>query len=73
MGVAFKDILSFEPHLAYFPAVSLSQGELCCINLGMQPFQHPVDGFRALVELQQPHLVLQNTRLLTYMASLAVV
>lgn len=73
MGVAFRSVLTFEPHLAYFPAVSLSQGESCSINLGATPLRYPTPGFRPLLDVIAPHVPHQCTRLLDHMASLASV
>lgn len=53
LGVAFTGVRVFQPHLAYFPAVSLSQGEACSVNVGALPFRYPVPGF---LPLQAPPL-----------------
>eukprot|EP00111_Clytia_hemisphaerica_P002840 TCONS_00008011-protein len=47
MGAAFKDIKRGSGH-AYFPAVSLSYGEVIQMNFGATPFRYPVEGFRPL-------------------------
>jgi hypothetical protein len=73
MGVAFNEILTFEPHLAYFPAVSLSQGELCSVNLGALPFVHPQEGFRPMARPAALHAVAQSDRLLACIERLALV
>lgn len=45
LGVAFTGVRTLQPHLAYFPAVSLSYAERCELNFGAQPLQFPVEGF----------------------------
>ena len=49
LGVAFTGVRTFEPHLAYFPALSLSEGEAAFVNLGGQPLRFPVEGYRAFM------------------------
>ena len=71
MGVAFAQIATFQPHLAYFPAVSLSQGEMCTMNMGSLPFKYPVDGYRPLAPLDAPHTRMQCRRLLLCVERLA--
>ena len=73
MGVAFRGVLVLEPHLAYFPAVSLSQGESCSVNLGAQPLRYPTPGFRPLLDAVAPHVPHQCSRLLQHVTSLATV
>ncbi|KAG1678277.1 hypothetical protein FOA52_013898 [Chlamydomonas sp. UWO 241] len=48
MGVAFHNVRTMQPHLAYFPTVSLSYTERCELNFGLRPFVHPVPGFAPL-------------------------
>jgi Kip1 ubiquitination-promoting complex protein 1 len=48
MGVAFDAVRTMQPHLAYFPAVSLSHAERCELNFGAQPLQYPVAGYAPL-------------------------
>lgn len=48
LGIAFSGVRLFQPHLAYSPAVSLSQGEACSVNVGAAPFLYPVPGFSPL-------------------------
>ena len=48
LGVAFEEIRVFEPQLAYFPAVSLSEGEAAYVNLGSAPFRFPIEDFKPL-------------------------
>ena len=45
LGVAFSNVRRFAPGLAYFPAVSLSVGERCCLNFGAAPMRYPVEGY----------------------------
>ena len=48
LGVAFEEIRVFEPQLAYFPAVSLSEGEAAYVNLGSAPLRFPIDDFKPM-------------------------
>ncbi|KAG2499059.1 hypothetical protein HYH03_003244 [Edaphochlamys debaryana] len=48
LGVAFSGVRTLQPHLAYFPAVSLSYAERCELNFGGQPLAYPVDGYQPL-------------------------
>ncbi len=48
LGVAFTGVRTLQPHLAYFPAVSLSYAERCELNFGAQPLQFPVEGFQPM-------------------------
>jgi Kip1 ubiquitination-promoting complex protein 1 len=43
LGVAFGNVRCGENAvgLAYFPAVSLSYGERCCLNFGSRPLSFP--------------------------------
>ena len=71
LGVAFSDLRTFEPHLAYFPAISVSQGEQCLINLGHVPFKYPVEGFKPIAPPQSAAAVQQCTFLLKRLEVLA--
>ena len=64
LGVAFKEVRLFQSHLAYFPAVSLSLGESCTVNLGSAPFRYPVDGFQPLQKAPATHVGEQCRHLL---------
>ena len=44
-------LLPMQPHLAYFPTVSLSYAERCELNFGARPFVYPVAGY---LPLQSP-------------------
>eukprot|EP00955_Chlamydomonas_euryale_P032775 344517-Chlamydomonas_euryale.AAC.18 len=48
MGVAFRNVRAMQPHLAYFPTVSLSYTERCELNFGARPFAHPVESFKPM-------------------------
>ncbi|XP_021342759.1 E3 ubiquitin-protein ligase RNF123-like isoform X1 [Mizuhopecten yessoensis] len=50
MGVAFTDI-QVGSGLAYFPAVSLSQGENLHANFGATPLRYPIAGYRPLQDV----------------------
>eukprot|EP00798_Chlamydomonas_sp_ICE-L_P011998 gene11998-15093_t len=41
MGVAYPTIRTMQPHLAYFPALSLSYTEKAEVNFGGRPFLYP--------------------------------
>ena len=70
LGVAFPDIRVFETQLAYFPAVSLSEGEAAYVNLGHAPLRFPMKGFRPLQAPPPMHRSLQCTWLLEKMSSI---
>ncbi|XP_067938284.1 E3 ubiquitin-protein ligase RNF123-like [Watersipora subatra] len=61
MGAAFENIC-LGPDRAYFPAVSLSQGESVRLNFGSTPFIYPLDDYQPM-ELA-PFAQLQQTQLL---------
>jgi hypothetical protein len=48
MGVAYDRVRTMQPSLAYFPAVSLSHTERCCLNFGGKPFVYPLEGYQPL-------------------------
>jgi Kip1 ubiquitination-promoting complex protein 1 len=49
LGVAFANIRTHQPGLAYFPALSIGGSERCRINFGGEtPLQYPIEGYRAL-------------------------
>ncbi|KAF8405943.1 hypothetical protein HHK36_008021 [Tetracentron sinense] len=48
LGVAFDGVRKMGPGLGYYPAISLSQGELCELNFGARPFKYPIEGFLPL-------------------------
>ncbi|KAL6749415.1 concanavalin A-like lectin/glucanase domain-containing protein, partial [Haematococcus lacustris] len=48
LGTAFREVRTLQPHLAYFPAASLSYCERCLLNFGATPFQYPVPGYLPL-------------------------
>lgn len=73
MGVAFSELRTFEPHLAYFPAVSLSQGEMCSVNLGELPFKYPDNEYRAITARTSEVAQLQCRLLLRAVDALAAV
>ncbi|XP_065673661.1 E3 ubiquitin-protein ligase RNF123 isoform X2 [Hydra vulgaris] len=52
MGNAFEDIKRGEGY-AYFPAVSLSYGEVIQMNFGATPFRYHIEGFAPLQD--KPH------------------
>mmetsp|Transcript_873 Transcript_873/g.3210 ORF Transcript_873/g.3210 Transcript_873/m.3210 type:complete len:1103 (-) Transcript_873:22-3330(-) len=51
MGVAFDNVRTKGPMLAYFPTLSLSYGERCEMNFGQLPLLYPVEGFAPLHEV----------------------
>ena len=69
LGVAFEDIRVFEPQLAYFPAVSLSEGEAAYVNVGQTPLRFPVAEFRPMQAPPPAHRALQCSWLLEKMSS----
>jgi Kip1 ubiquitination-promoting complex protein 1 len=73
LGVAFEEIRVFEPQLAYFPAVSLSEGEAAYVNLGNIPLRFPVEGFRPMQAPPPVHRAMQCTWLLEKLASMCTV
>ncbi len=48
LGVAFRNVRTKQPSLAYFPTLSLSYAERCDLNFGGRPFAYPVAGYRPL-------------------------
>jgi hypothetical protein len=48
LGTAFANVRMLQHGAAYFPGLSLSQGERCDVNFGQTPFVHPVAGFAPL-------------------------
>ena len=48
LGTAFTGVSTPCPGCAYFPALSLSNGERCELNFGSRPFQYPVPPFLPL-------------------------
>ncbi|XRA97558.1 E3 ubiquitin-protein ligase RKP [Pycnococcus provasolii] len=48
LGTAFSSVRRARPMLAYYPAVSLSQGERSEVNVGERPFLYPVEGHTPL-------------------------
>ena len=48
LGVAYSRVRTMQPHLAYFPALSLSNAERCQVNFGARPFAYPVEGYQPL-------------------------
>jgi Kip1 ubiquitination-promoting complex protein 1 len=49
LGVAFANIRTHQPGLAYFPALSIGGSERCRINFGGEtPLQYPIEGYRTL-------------------------
>lgn len=48
MGTAYTNVRIMQPHLAYFPAVSLSYAERCELNFGARPLEYPVAGYQPL-------------------------
>lgn len=48
MGVAFDNVRTKGPGLAYFPTLSLSYGERSELNFGQFPMLYPVEGFSPL-------------------------
>ncbi|KIY99145.1 hypothetical protein MNEG_8819 [Monoraphidium neglectum] len=48
LGTAFANVRVLQHGAAYFPGLSLSQGERCDVNFGQSPFVHPVGGHRPL-------------------------
>ncbi|MCO5579528.1 hypothetical protein L7F22_033383 [Adiantum nelumboides] len=48
LGVAFTEVGHSEPKFPYFPAISLSQGERCDLNLGGRPLRYPAENFQPL-------------------------
>jgi Kip1 ubiquitination-promoting complex protein 1 len=73
LGVAFDEIRVFEPQLAYFPAVSLSEGEAAYVNLGNTPLRFPLEGFRPMQAPPPVYRSLQCTWLLEKMSALCTV
>ncbi|GLC37744.1 hypothetical protein PLESTM_000643800 [Pleodorina starrii] len=54
-----------QPHLAYFPAVSLSYGERCELNYGAQPLLYPVSGYQPLQAAPPPNAVAASSYLVS--------
>lgn len=73
LGVAFTDVRTFEPHLAYFPALSLSEGEASYVNLGAQPLRYPQAGFQPFMAPPAPGRVQACDWLLSKLKQLCVV
>jgi Kip1 ubiquitination-promoting complex protein 1 len=73
LGVAFSELRTFEPQLAYFPAVSLSEGECAYVNLGARPLRYPLDGFKPLQTPPPPHRAEQCAWLLEKLGALCMV
>lgn len=73
LGVAFTDIRTFEPHLAYFPALSLSEGEASYVNLGGQSLRYPVEGYKPFMAPPAPGRLLACDWLLSKFKQLCVV
>eukprot|EP00798_Chlamydomonas_sp_ICE-L_P017558 gene17558-23882_t len=48
MGVAYSNVPTMQPHLAYFPALSLSYTERSEINFGGRPFIYPAHKYKPL-------------------------
>ncbi|PKA56782.1 E3 ubiquitin-protein ligase RKP [Apostasia shenzhenica] len=48
LGMAFDEIRKMRPHIGYYPAISLSEGESCQLNFGSRPFKYPADGFHPI-------------------------
>lgn len=48
---AFSNVRHLQPGAAFFPAVSISHGEQCELNLGGRPLRYPVEGY---APIQQP-------------------
>lgn len=48
LGTAFANVRMLQHGAAYFPGLSLSQGERCDVNFGQVPFVYPVDGHKPL-------------------------
>ncbi|KXZ52881.1 hypothetical protein GPECTOR_8g261 [Gonium pectorale] len=48
LGVAFTGVRTMQPHLAYFPAVSVSYAERCELNFGAQPLLYPAAGYEPI-------------------------
>ncbi|MCO5588942.1 hypothetical protein L7F22_042904 [Adiantum nelumboides] len=48
LGVAFTEVGHSEPKFPYYPAISLSQGERCDLNLGGRPLRYPAENFQPL-------------------------
>ena len=48
LGTAFTSVRVLLQGAAYFPGLSLSQGERCDVNFGQTPFVYPVAGHSAL-------------------------
>ena len=48
LGTAFASVRHSQPMLAYYPALSLSQGERSEVNVGERPFLYPVAGYAPL-------------------------
>ena len=65
LGVAFEGALpyddSMDPYMLMYPAVSLSQGECCEINLGNLKFQYEYEGFDPVVRVSQDAVKLQSS------------
>ena len=47
LGDAFVDLVSTGENIAYFPAISLSQGEKCNFNFGYLPFHFDYQGYQS--------------------------
>jgi hypothetical protein len=71
MGVAFRTVRTMQPHLAYFPTVSLSYTERCELNYGGRPFVYPVKGYQPLQLSPSEHQLGLGTYLLGCMERLA--
>ena len=73
MGLAYNTVRSMQPHLAYFPAVSLSYTEKCELNFGARPFEHPVPGFLPLTAPPPPSSLSQGEYLVSCFERLVLV
>lgn len=67
MGVAFNNVRTKGPGLAYFPTLSLSYGERSELNFGQFPMLYPVEGFSPLHNVAPSVLAIaeMHTRLIT--------
>ena len=53
LGVAFQQIRTKIPGLAYFPALSISHGESVLVNFGNRPLEYPVEGYQPVQQSEQ--------------------
>lgn len=71
LGVAYQTVRHKVSGVAYFPALSLSQGERCEINFGGRPFVYPTEGFAPLQASPASEMMSSASYMLACMQRLA--